>query len=149
MDRKRNREEEWRPEPGAIASEDVRPVFRSGKDWILPKLKVQVSPDGRLKPAPRPAFGPLDTSEAWWQAVLTDARVNPRNPRYRFDTLGMYTLPTLALVCGECGVQREFLTAELLREFGREYFMTYLRYELASCPKGRSFRACAVRWTQA
>jgi hypothetical protein len=142
--RKWNRGSEWRENPEQV--DQQRRLARLGSNYLLPLLRVTALPCRRLGIAPTRPFGPRDTSEAWWQAVLADWRVRPRQGRYHFDRLGEHAGATIVIECRECTVRREFQTKDLVSLYGAEYRMVYLRYELADCPMGRIFKDCAVRY---
>jgi hypothetical protein len=71
--------------------------------------------------------------------------MRPSSPKHKFDTLGS-TSRVIDIMCAECGIRRRFDADELRRVYGPDYRMIYLRYDLAACPKQRSFRDCAVRY---
>lgn len=45
-------------------------------------------------------------------------------------------------------LRREFVTADVVRQYGRKYYLSYLRYDLAVCPQMKSFRECRVRYVR-
>ena len=116
---------------------------------VLRLLRVRENAAGHLDVVPTPDLAPDRVSEAWWDCVLRDGRVRPPRRGQRFDTLGLCVSESIAIVCAACNLRRAFATADLLRRFGRAYYMTYLRYDLVDCPRGRRFRDCAVRYDNA
>ena len=113
---------------------------------VLPLLRVRANADGELDAVPPADLAPYETNEGWWESALRDFRVRPRKKTH-FDPLGLLARrETITIACQECNLRREFAVAELLKRYGRAYYTTYLRYDLAECPKGRRFRDCAVRY---
>src|SRR5215213_2250127 len=74
--------------------------------FVLPRLRVKADAEGRLDLAPPKPFGPRETSEAWWQAVLSDWLVRPRQTRYHFDRLGDHSGRSITIECQECHLRR-------------------------------------------
>ena len=111
----------------------------------IPLLRVRAEPDGRLVPSPR-AFGPLDSSEEWWQAVLRDQRARAIDPRRLRDRAADCAGHTLAIACSECGLRRAFTCDELIERFGPDYMVQYAKYDLIECPQGRGHRRCRVTY---
>jgi hypothetical protein len=109
-------------------------------------LRVQADADGRLDVAPPQPFGPRDTSEAWWGAVLADWRERSPASRYHFNTLGEHLGATIIIECKQCSLRREFQTNELRAFYGAKYRMVFLRYDLAACPAGKRYKDCGVRY---
>jgi hypothetical protein len=119
-----------------------RQAFPSAR---IPLLRVRAEPDGRLLPSPH-AFGPLDSSEEWWQAVLRDQRARPIDPQRLRDRAGDCAGHTLAISCAECGVRRAFTGDQLVERFGHDYLVQYARYDLIDCPQRRGHRRCRARY---
>jgi hypothetical protein len=122
---------------------DGKRGYRSSADASrsIPLLRVTVDHDGRLRPAPR-GFGPADTNEAWWESVLRDHRVRTVDPRRHSDRLGTIGDGTITVACNRCRLRKAFAIDALIEQYGADYMLRYLRFDLVSC--GRSARHCAV-----
>jgi hypothetical protein len=129
----------------------------SGSDWPLdraprgnrssnagrpiPLLRVRFDRDGRITPTPR-ALGPTDTNDAWWESVLHDHRARTVDPRRHSDRLGTIGGGTITVACNRCRLRKAFAVDTLLEQYGADYMLRYLRFDLVNC--GRSARHCAV-----
>lgn len=106
----------------------------------MPVLRVKMDCNGNLQPVKR-AFGPTDTSLEWWEAVLRDYRARPVDPKRHMDRLG-YMSGGLTIRCHRCRLRKSFEVEDLKEQYGPEYMIFWLRFDLANC--GRPHRHCGV-----
>ena len=91
-------------------------------------------------------LAPGEISDLWWEHVLRDFRARQVDPRGAHQRV-FHTNPAakFAIVCGECRLRKEVARAEVLRQFGADYMLRYLPYDLALCPKDRRQQECGAR----
>jgi hypothetical protein len=53
---------------------------------------------------------------------------------------------SLTVECAPCNLEWEFLMADLMKFFGPEYRVAYLRYDMIICPKRKNYKECMVRY---
>jgi hypothetical protein len=51
---------------------------------------------------------------------------------------------TWTVVCGPCGVRQTFKHEDLIKKFGRDYYLSNLSYDAELCPKMLSRRQCRL-----
>jgi hypothetical protein len=93
---------------------------------------------------PKAAPSPQANREYWWSDVLHDPRARwPSEKRLAVDSRHAYLRldccrdDTLELSCSRCGVRRTFDTADVIRQFGRDYNTVVLRHRLVRCAATR------------
>jgi hypothetical protein len=107
------------------------------RDGLLPRLKVQVLPDGRIEAGRRDgAFQPTD--ERWWNDVLLDPRArvptetslaaDGPHARYRLDRQPL----TVEVAC-RCGRSTSFDRDKLIAQVGGDMNAVTLAREMINC----------------
>ena len=61
---------------------------------------------------------------------------------------GPLAATTVTIGCEESAFHRQYQADDLIRFYGRDYWQTYLRYDLGARPKGKRFRECGVRYVK-
>jgi hypothetical protein len=109
----------------------------NGRDYVIPKRRVKVDAEGRLTFMSPKAMGPTETSKEWWEHVLRDYRVRPVDPRRTYQRLSYIRRgEAFVVVCDHEAV---------LKQFGSDYMIRYVAYELVSRPLRRAFGKCGAQ----
>jgi hypothetical protein len=67
-------------------------------------------------------------------------------------TLADVRAPTIEIVCDKCGRKGRYRVAGLIAKYGADKKLTYLRAEIADCPKAYTtgsqniYDICGARW---
>jgi hypothetical protein len=71
----------------------------------------------------------------------------PRPNKPHLDPLMMIRhLRTLTVECKQCNERWTFMMTDLMKFFGPEYKIYYLRYDMIICPKRLDVKECMVRY---